>query len=444
MSLPFRPVDVEAQARALRLEERGSEDGSHNRPRSDSDIEANTELEVKGAIDADRERCLLDLSSHLRAYRDALAQLQTAMDVAGMRQAADEATSEFNAIKVRFGSRVKELSELRDAYDAEYNNFRLKHRLTRTPRQPKDRTFTAVLACSFVVFEGVLNSYFFSSTTEGGLIGGAVIAVVASAVNIGLAILNGWFPLRWMRHRRIYIKSLGLLSFVGLFLISLFLNVFVAHYRDIAEASTDAPSLPAVFTSVISDPAGLHSIQSLLLFVIGVALAGYAMAKGFHLDDPYPGYGATDRRRTAARVEYEEIRQELLDTATEVRDIFLDKLRVKIETLRASSTQRQQILAARVRSISQYKAHEANLADAAQQLLSIYRHANVAARSTPPPAHFQRRFAFPDRGAERPEIQALLHEQGLEIDAEGLIRELDTLRQRVLATCQTLMQEAPE
>src|ERR1700722_18371871 len=80
MSLPFRKVDVDAQAGVLRLEACGTEDGSHERPGSGSDIEANTELEVKGAINADRERCLLDLSSNLRAYRDALAQLQTAMD----------------------------------------------------------------------------------------------------------------------------------------------------------------------------------------------------------------------------------------------------------------------------------------------------------------------------------------------------------------------------
>jgi hypothetical protein len=239
-------------------------------------------------------------------------------------------------------------------------------------------------------------------------------------------------------------KFLGLLSFVGLILASLFLNVFVAHYRDVAETAVGAPSLPEVFASIISDPAGVNSIQSLFLFLIGVALAGFAITKGFHLDDPYPGYGAVDRRRTAARAEYDDIQHELLDHATEVREAFTDKLRVKIEMLRASSTQRQQILAGRVRSIAQFNAHEANLADAAHQLLSIYRRANETARSTAAPAHFKRRFAFPDKGGERPEIQALLHEQGLEIDADGLIQELDTLRQRVLATCQALMQETVE
>jgi hypothetical protein len=138
MSLPFCKVDVDAQAGALRLEVRGTEDGSHDQPESGSDIEANAELDVEGAINADRERCLLDLSSNLRAYRDALAQLQTAMDVAGMRQAADEALSELSAIKIRFGGRLWELFEFKESCEAEYKEFRAKHRISRAGRQPMD------------------------------------------------------------------------------------------------------------------------------------------------------------------------------------------------------------------------------------------------------------------------------------------------------------------
>src|SRR4051794_26826818 len=85
MSLPFRPVDVAAQAKIYRLEQRGAEDGSSNRPPDSSDTPALAEQEILTAISTERDRCLLDLTSHLRAERDALAQLQTAMDIAGMR-----------------------------------------------------------------------------------------------------------------------------------------------------------------------------------------------------------------------------------------------------------------------------------------------------------------------------------------------------------------------
>ena len=106
MALPFRPVDVAAQAKAHRLEQRGAEDGAANRPESGSKQASVAEREVLTEVHAERERCLGDLTAHLRADRDALAQLQTAMDIAGMRQAAGEATSDFTAIASGHGSRL--------------------------------------------------------------------------------------------------------------------------------------------------------------------------------------------------------------------------------------------------------------------------------------------------------------------------------------------------
>ena len=72
------------------------------------------------------------------------------------------------------------------------------------------------------------------------------------------------------------------------------------------------------------------------------------------------------------------------------------------------------------------------LPSAAQQLLSIYRKANEAARTAPPPVHFGHPFIFIDQGIDRPAVRYLLEDQGLEVDAEGLIQELNDLRGAVL------------
>jgi hypothetical protein len=432
MALPFRPVDVMAQARAYNLVRRGAEDGARNQPRSDADLEAEAELEVKGAIEADRQRCLLYLVSNLRAYRDALANLQTAMDVVGMRQAADEATADLGMLKVRYATELGSKREAAQARNQEYTDFRVRNRITREANQPTNRAFIWTLAVFFIVVEALANSYFFSGASEDGLLGGAFMAAIFSAVNIGIGILNGWFPCRWTRHRNLAIKLIGFTTATAIVLGSLFLNVFVAHYRDVAVMTAETPNLPALLAAVLANPFGLQGIQSWFLLGLGMAFSGIAIVKGYGLDDSYPGYGACDRHRAIATAEYEEMRHDLIDQATEIRDRFNDELRVKIETLRASSTQRQQILVARARSIVDFDTHEANLADAAQQLLSIYRRANEAARSTPVPAHFGTRFAFADKASARPAVRVMLEEQGMEIDADGLIREFETLRPRIL------------
>ena len=136
MTLPFRPVDIDAQARKYRLEQRGAEDGRHNYPPSDAEDEAQAEGAITGAVDADRQRCLTDLSATLRACRDALAHLQTAMDVGQMRQAADDASVALDTIRERYATDLRDLREMSEARDREFTEFRDRHRLRRPPRQP--------------------------------------------------------------------------------------------------------------------------------------------------------------------------------------------------------------------------------------------------------------------------------------------------------------------
>jgi hypothetical protein len=80
-------------------------------------------------------------------------------------------------------------------------------------------------------------------------------------------------------------------------------------------------------------PFYLQSLWSWLLFVLGVAISGSAMWKGYALDDPYPGYGGVARRRRKAVDAYNEERRALIDNATAIADKYSDKARRAIESL---------------------------------------------------------------------------------------------------------------
>jgi transposase len=58
MALPFRPVDIDAQARLYKLEQQGAEDGARDHPRTGATLAAQSEQTIKGAIEAERDRCL--------------------------------------------------------------------------------------------------------------------------------------------------------------------------------------------------------------------------------------------------------------------------------------------------------------------------------------------------------------------------------------------------
>jgi hypothetical protein len=432
MAMPFRAVDVAKQAKAYRLEACGAEDGAANRPEPSANTFALAEQKIVTAIGDERERCLIDLIAHLRAERDGLAQLQTAMDIAGMQQAAGEAISDFEMINSSHAGALEREKRAAASALLEYDAFRQRNRISRDARQPTNRTLSGIIMAFLIVLEGVFNATFFASGSDLGLLGGVVLAAAFSAVNVGTAALNGWFPLRWTHHRNLGIKLAGLVVFPSLLAGSLALNAFVAQYRDLAATAADGQPLQAAYSELLRSPFGLQSIESWFLLTLGLLCAGYAIAKGFALDDPYPGYGAHDRRRRVSAEAYEEARLDMLEQASEVRDEFTGTLREKIESLRGASSQRQHLLASRARNLAEFQAHETHLALAAQQLLSIYQKANEAARTAPPPAHFGDPFTFSDHGIDRPAVRYLLEDQGLEVDAQGLIQQLEDLRRAVL------------
>jgi hypothetical protein len=253
----------------------------------------------------------------------------------------------------------------------------------------------------------------------------------------------GYFPARWAHHRSWAIKLPALLALMAGIVAIIVVNAFVAHYRDAYERLGDEVVLRDVIARLIAAPADLMRLQSWLLFLLGVGFAGLGFAKGYSLDDPYPGYGAVDRRRAEAETAYISNRQMRIEEVTDTRDRAITSLASAIERLRGAAAQREQILGARAQMVSSVASHEVHLEQAANALVSIYRDANRAVRTEPTPAHFSTRFRFQSQILESTAIKTLLTTQIARHDAEALIAELDRLRNGVLTAYAAIIDTAP-
>jgi hypothetical protein len=91
VGLPFQPVDTEALSVKWALRAKGEADGRRNQPPASAAEPSATEAAIIKEIEAERERCAQDAAAHLKAQNDALAQLETAMDIAALRPGADPA-----------------------------------------------------------------------------------------------------------------------------------------------------------------------------------------------------------------------------------------------------------------------------------------------------------------------------------------------------------------
>lgn len=443
VAMPFRPVDVQALARKLKLEARGAADGRSGMPPATGGGRTAADQEIETEFEVERTRLAADLTSSLSAYRTHLAQLETVMDIAQVRQQAASALAKFQEVSAQWGGEMARLRRRATGFRDEYEKFRQAHNLDRQARQPAARLMTVAWLPTMVAIESVFNGMFFAEGSNLGLIGGVLIAVSLSAVNVLFGFLVGWGPARWASHCSWLVRLPGIVMTSAGVLAVLGFNIMIGHYRDAYESMGDAVSLAAVWHAAIDNPAGFIALASWLLLLMGCFFSGVGGWKGYRFDDPYPGYGELDRRRDHAEHEYASNRQTLLEETGDVRDECLQHLQTTIERMRGASTQHQQTLAARARMLVNFQAHEQYLEQAGAQLLTIYRDANRRERTAAEPQSFAQPFRFHDKVLDRPLLRELCTDPSPHPDAASLLDELDGLRTKVLSAYSAMLQATP-
>jgi hypothetical protein len=173
------------------------------------------------------------------------------------------------------------------------------------------------------------------------------------------------------------------------------MNLGVAHFRDgleegVAWRQAAEEAVPALLTQ----PLELASIESWLLALIGVLISVLAFRKGWHTDDPHPGYGRVERAVKVARDQYVTELDLALDDLAKTRDGAIADLQDANEQVRQGIGEAIDTLFGQ----STLGAHLQTFLDQCDvkvaHLLAVYRDANRAARSTPAPKSFDKAFKF--------------------------------------------------
>ena len=128
------------------------------------------------------------------------------------------------------------------------------------------------LALILLAVESVLNGQFFATDSEFGLLGGTLTAITVSCGNVLIPMGLAFFGHRGFYHRDKSCRALGLVM-IGLFLLWIFgFNHIVAQTREslLAAAGQDSSTMNYV-----------------LLFALGFAVAGVSFGKMWSFLDPY-------------------------------------------------------------------------------------------------------------------------------------------------------------
>ncbi|MEL6414993.1 MAG: hypothetical protein AAFQ15_08655 [Pseudomonadota bacterium] len=230
---------------------------------------------------------------------------------------------------------------------------------------PKVPMLQMSIIALMIIFESAANAYFFAKESEFGLAGGIFQAAAVSLANVATAFfIVGYWGMRHISmpfdidnifsRRNLYVV-MGLVAIiVGLSLVFL-VNLSAAHYRNILdmqalgqELPADLPTKvlphfivdPAVCEKILSSPLGetigsaatnamcrpfaLHSLDAMVLFALGLAIAAFAAFEGRRLDSPFPGFSDAARGLERARSDLQDALYDFEDSYEDVKERVLE------------------------------------------------------------------------------------------------------------------------
>lgn len=338
------PVNHELDTRSLadhfRLVERGRERGKNGEPHPKQRGLDSVETEVadycnrlfqerRESFRRDAEVLKKRLEpSHDEDERGADADLENACN--RMRDRLADEGSEIDELARRAQQSVKDLQ-----------TFREEHGISHEAEVPDSLNWSWGVLAGFIVFETIMNGFFFGEQMASGLLGGSLYAFFISALNVIAVGGAAALAFSQLRHKDQGRRLGGVLGLAAVVVVAVVWNVFVAHYRDAlppefpeevvtAEVPSEererwglddeeAAEQQAVWL-LVQNQLQLNGFNSYMLVLVGLLMCVVAAWKWYKMSDPYPGYGKLERARRRTRRELVDERGDLIEDIQEIHD----------------------------------------------------------------------------------------------------------------------------
>ena len=296
----FPDVSVEAMARALRVSERGRDNGKLDLPSAASASFDEVEHAIIEHIYSDRKTAHHTLIDQLETYTQRL----TALDFHGrftvIQHAAPAAVTEFRAEALQGRDELHRLRRTLLENEEERDEFKQQNRLRRAPRVSSRAAnfFKVALLIFLFVSETYINAAFLAKENVKASLAARPKRLVFAILNVLISFALGLGGVRQLNCRGLFRKFLGLCvaHLLGSHLRSL-LNLALAHYREVSGALYDDAGEQVIQRLLPDCLRALSDIRSWLFFGIGMVWAVFALFDGVFFTDPYPGYAPLEHSR---------------------------------------------------------------------------------------------------------------------------------------------------
>ncbi len=389
-----QPVDVERIIAHLGVVKRAEDEGRRDLPPSGEDVPTGMQREIIAYFSGLRRRARQRAENSSDKLLKTLEELQNSDSLARLRDIPAACDNRVLRHVADAETRLHNVLEHAQSERQHYDAFRQKNALDRVAQYagPVYRYMVIVPTLMMIVAFALANA---AGSLAGGDSGVSTIWIVAASVaSVLVPFMLGDTVLRWINHVSGFISLLGLIGAVValaiIAAIAFYTDFHIAHvlanpdaaYRDVFEAMLAAP------LDVVS------SIANLTGFGLAAIAGLLAMLLAYHSDDPYPGYGAVQRRYFRARDARDELFAQL---RTRVNGL-IDESEAEIDGLCKDFKRKVRAFARQAKKSERNPAalrdYDAELEDACNIVLDRYRKGNSAARSSESPLSFAEHVCF--------------------------------------------------
>jgi hypothetical protein len=455
---------VETARRKLHVDQKAADAGVGDNPKTASTALDANESEIcayfTGLARQRRETCEVSLGRlqldrkataakiDIQQTKDSFARLLTAIEPGLEKLKSDHSAALYQA-KENEGRALKHLRWFQQKHGLHY----------RAATYPESPVYHFAIVAALAVVEWISLATFYAEGSDFGLLGGVLIAMALSVINVSVAVLAGSL-LRYVNHQSARRRRLALAAATILYACFALVTLAAAHYRvatnDIAQAqatvSTPTASAlpPALSTDVdqwkaarlawqrfARNPVGFEDVFSWMLVVLAVVFGIFASYKGYAVDDPYPGYGELDRELKKRRARYEASKADYCRLMDQVFDRTIQEQAHLLAEVKSNIEYYQQLSSRTEDQRRTFIRDAAEIQDACNIVLKGYRQTNLRVRVSPAPSYFNDTITFGFQ-LVKPPAGLAESEEWLSRSYENAMKEFSDIARQNDATVQSL------
>lgn len=389
--IDFSPPNDERIIRRLKLRKNAVKRAKSNHPVSNAVNFDPVEQRVVSAFQKDCAKKKQDVLSTIQASEEAIiAQKAKLFDRSYISEAEVEVAELTHYFK-GFRRQYIDIRKLHQEKVEEFKKFRNDRKLLEPPGERQNVFWYSLDLLMLLAVESLLNMYFFKSGNELGLLGGLIEAFGIAGFNVTFWFIIGWWGLKRINSVIWYNRIFGYTFFLFSILAIPTSNLLIGFYRDVLTSSL-TPERGEAFQQAWSMLFAMDikhlSPSSILLVLLGIMMAGWALQKGYKYGHRYPGYSA----------KYEEF-QKSSDSFQDLDDELREQYIISLAEISAQLSEKIQSIkpqigdiSTRIKRVETYITKWENYLKArcksVNSLLASYRDINVRARSDAAPKYF--------------------------------------------------------